>query len=281
MSNDLLPFKFRGDVNKPLLIFIAGFPDDVESGWGEEFLQSIEQDYQLLCVCFPGFESPKKEAELNSFADIVETLHRTILFCDRSNSGKKITIVGHDWGCFIALLYQNKHGCHVESLILFDVGVGFPLEPHSWTQFGFIALYQGLFCLAYVISRHLSHSLGNRVFKFCFLPQLYHSLGPTPCEIMPRPTRDIDVKFCYPYFNFWYSYLFDASKCTNPIFPSCPVFFLYGRKKNAMFHSKLFEQRLRSTPGCAVRAMDCGHWITIAEPVASASLLKEFIRNEF
>ena len=167
----------------------------------------------------------------------------------------------------------------MHKLALFDVGIGFPLQSQSWLQHCVILLYQGIFSLAYWIAINWSHKIGNKLFKLCFVPWLFHSIGPTPYDTLHRPLEEMDVYQCYPYFNFWRNYLLDTMESIEPKTPSCPTLFLFGKRKNAMFHSKSFGDWLKSTPGCSVRSLDCGHWITRMAPTVAADDLKEFIKS--
>jgi pimeloyl-ACP methyl ester carboxylesterase len=48
--------------------------------------------------------------------------------------------------------------------------------------------------------------------------------------------------------------------------PTCPVLFIYGKRKPFMFHSSAWAEGLASRAGSRAVGFDTGHWVMIEKP---------------
>ena len=68
----------------------------------------------------------------------------------------------------------------------------------------------------------------------------------------------------YPYFYMFKNRilsLFNKDKLfLNRYVPSCPIVYLYAKKKPFQFHGEKWMKFLDSTPNCEVHSFDAGHW---------------------
>lgn len=181
-------------------------------------------------------------------------------------------LIIHDWGSFVGILYENKYPHNVKKLIALDVGLGL---SKSTKDIFLVVFYQWWFAFSYIISQLISTVLGNIIFKlFFFIPFLKY-IAPTPHDKIHRPQSEVNVHLCYPYYHIWKSIAFSTLKI--PKFPTCPMLFIYGTRKNVMFHSPGFLKRLDATDGCKSLAVDAGHWVTHFQPeIVSEQALKFF-----
>jgi pimeloyl-ACP methyl ester carboxylesterase len=69
----------------------------------------------------------------------------------------------------------------------------------------------------------------------------------------------------YPYDIQWTGSAGGYPKA-RPFEPTCPMLFMYGRKKPFMFHSQEWAGKLLQTPGNQVLGFDTGHWIMTQQP---------------
>jgi hypothetical protein len=58
-SEALLPFVTIGNKTSPVLVFIAGFPDNCVTAWGENNLETLSKKYFVISLCYPGFAKKK------------------------------------------------------------------------------------------------------------------------------------------------------------------------------------------------------------------------------
>ncbi len=124
------------------------------------------------------------------------------------------------------------------------------------------ALYQLWFAFAYLISQTVSHSLGTAVFILYSLlvPKF---LVPCPHDRLDAERRKvIDVQMCYPYYHLWKHLLFDRKGMMPQTYPSVPFLFMYGTKKNMLFHGPKFEEKIaqHKERGDKCIAIEGGHW---------------------
>jgi pimeloyl-ACP methyl ester carboxylesterase len=264
----LFPFLEFKKPNAPIVVLLAGFPDDVLSGWDSGFLEKLKAKYHIVAMCLPDYDHARETISWG--ADFDELVLGMNLTLDSVIDSKKFNLVAHDWGSVVAQMYENKYSERINKLVLLDVGRGIDVT----TKGKMIAIfYQLTFAVNYVIFKTLGFGIGNTCFKlFCtFCPRV---LWPVPHDTMHRPAEDINVHLCYPYYHLWRGVLkFKPIKIT---FPKCPVLFLYGTKKNCMFHDNNFLMKLDRTPGSKYLSLDAPHWVTHGQPSICFSEIDKF-----
>ena len=220
--SELLPFVEAGPKNGPLVVFMAGFPDNCTSGWGDVLPQELEKTHHLLFLCLPDFQKGNKVFKPwgYSFKEIVERMHNTIQSVNKTN--EKILLVGHDWGAQLSLLYENRYPQFVGKVVLLDVGLLKPPELPI-VDLLLILLYQFWFAIAYIIASSINFTLGDLYFKAYYAPFLKF-LSPCPQDTLTIPFKDFNVNRCYPYYHYWKGKFTGTG--TEARFPSCPLLYL-------------------------------------------------------
>jgi pimeloyl-ACP methyl ester carboxylesterase len=221
--SQLLPFIELGDKKKPLIVFLAGFPDNQLSGWGDVIIQDLMASNRLIFLCLPGYEkgATKYKPWGFGFETLVEMMHNTLI--SLAANMEPFNLVGHDWGAFLSILYENKYPQSIRKLVLLDVGLLKP-ENAPIKHILIILLYQFWFAIAYILSQTISVTLGDALFKLFFLKPVVNTVGPCPGELLTIPTKDFTVHKCYPYYHFWRSQFLMYFK--EPVYPSCPLLYM-------------------------------------------------------
>jgi pimeloyl-ACP methyl ester carboxylesterase len=216
-----LEFKTSSDP-KEILVFLAGFPDNETSGWGN-FLELLKQrkDVQIICICLPDLEDDAVHRPWGySFDEITLLLDATINqhVPDRK---KKVNLIIHDWGSFCGFIYENRFPDRVKSVTAFDVGI--IRRPRTIKESLLVVLYQWWFAAAYVTSQLFGLSMGSMVLAvyILFIPNSFKI-----ATSFPRDKSKVNVTMMYPYYHFWRNYFFDSKNLPVPKFPSCPVLFM-------------------------------------------------------
>jgi len=276
------------NVKSKLIVFLAGFPDNESTAWGSVLDgMAADSDYRIYALAIPGLGSDGAKGLRPwgwSFDELVSGLKATIdgLRAADGRQGQKFTLIGHDWGAHISLLYENKYGREdLERLALFDVGLTsvHPLSPRKVLHLAIIFTYQWWFALSFLVSQlPLCHGLGQLLF-FAFVP-LMRFIGPCPHDVPRRRREEITVDLCFLYFQFWKAiFLAKDKKSVTPRFPVAPLLFIYGNKKNVLFHSQKFLERIdRSGLGRWLAVQDAGHWIMQSHPALCISELRAFLK---
>ena len=60
-------------------------------------------------------------------------------------------------------------------------------------------------------------------------------------------------------------------------YPKCPFLFMYGKKKNIMFHNENTIKRINEDSNASFRAFEGGHWFFDEEPEEVANEIKNFM----
>lgn len=263
-----LPCKILGaPKGAPYLVTLAGFPDDEMSGF-KHLLWEFSSSHRIIACCFPGFESggakklPKWGYDLETLR---EAMHETLASVAEEEGQFTFNLVIHDWGSVLGLMYANKYPERVESIVCFDVGI---MRKPPLKSVIVILFYQMWFCTSYATAL-ISRWLGQFLLMFFFIV-LSPLVGPAPYDTLHRGLQEVDVRMCYPYIQFYFGkrgyFRVGPKKMTRPRFPSgIPVCFLFGRKKNTMFHTDDFLSQLDETPGCRWKSYDAGHWLQEGE----------------
>ena len=281
--------KLGSPSSKKLLILLAGYPDSELSGWGE-VIPELAKDYRLFCLCYPGFSSKSGTGTADSlpkwgytWKELLAGLNNTIEDLLQSEQKQhqanyqSFTLVTHDWGAHIGLVYQNQFPKRVDKLVLLDVGM---LKTPKPLQLLVIILYQLWFATSYLLSQLISQTFGSVFFNLFVGTPLLKWVGPCPHDLTLTNTRnpqEIHVNMCYLYYHFWRALIIRKDSLPKPKFPTCPVLFLYGTRKRCLFHDERFLNKIERTEGCAYKAMETGHWIPLFDPKGVVRELRTFM----
>ncbi len=153
-----------------------------------------------------------------NFHQLIEFLDATL---GQKVSQDRYTLVCHDWGAFIGLLYQTKFPDKVKKLVLLDVGMVTPFTA-SLKSLLYVSMYQIWFVISFLVSRVIGAYLGTIFMGIFYLP-IFKPLWPS-YDRPPVPRREISVNKCYPYLYLWKDLL--SLKFPNITFPICPTLYM-------------------------------------------------------
>lgn len=98
----------------PLLVFVHGFPDFWYS-WRHQ-MTALSKDYQCVAFDQRGFNLSDKPAGVENYA--VEKLVSDVLAVVKASGAEHATIIGHDWGGFVAWWTAAFHPEVVDRLVI-------------------------------------------------------------------------------------------------------------------------------------------------------------------
>jgi pimeloyl-ACP methyl ester carboxylesterase len=264
---------------------MSGWPDDTTSAWGPTFLELMGKDYDILSLCYPGYDTkslPPTKPLGYGFDEVTEMAQATI----RQNFGEDCEpffMLGFDWGVCIAELYRARYPEKVKKLVFVDVASG--NRPQNSTPMdGFKkAYYVLIFALTFLAKVLLGSDLAaNIVLAFFFIPvRLFPWLSPiTRSEGKRRGfgLNNIHPELLYPYYYFMMSLVVKTFNRLPPFpFPPIPVYYIFGGNKNVMYHGKDDLSRLKATPGSGYLALpNAGHWCILDEPQLCFDAIRKF-----
>jgi pimeloyl-ACP methyl ester carboxylesterase len=280
-------FGVKGGPNEsvPTMVFMSGFPDTELTAFSK-IVPKFAEDYRVIACGMPGLgsEGSRDVEEIGwgwTFSQIVEMLDATI--SKEVSDEDQIILVGHDWGAYVSSMYENAHPKKVKKLILFDVAMFHDVGKDRSVYDILVSLvYQLWFGFSFFLSRVFFNALGSIVFKSYFvickiLPFMMTLISPlVKGDRCPRHYSEVRVDFTYPYYSFFRYGLFDSAMWVR--FPSCPMLFIYGKKKNVKFHNAIDEISKRED--CDYLGLgNAGHWVMHEEPTRCITIMIDFLKR--
>ena len=137
--------------------------------------------------------------------------------------------------------------------------------------------YQFYFAFSYILSQLFGKAIGTIYFGLFFILKLDKTIGPCPNEgRLNRPRKELSAYLCYIYYTFWRMMITNRNVLT-PVYPKCPVLFMYGKKKRILFHSDQFIEHLTKKGSNKILSFDAGHWFQLVYPKEVTNEITSFI----
>ncbi|XP_065090943.1 epoxide hydrolase 3-like [Ochlerotatus camptorhynchus] len=124
----------NGDPEKPLMLFLHGFPEFWFS-WRHQ-MKEFSRDYRVVALDLRGYggsEAPNKRSayQLDLLVEDVRSFVKALGY-------EKVILVGHDWGAIIGFQFVLKHMAMIDRYIMMgapSLDVTRRLLATSWQQF--------------------------------------------------------------------------------------------------------------------------------------------------
>lgn len=254
-----LATKLEGPQNAPILCFLHGWPDNSDLWQGQ--IQEFNKDFRCLRVELPNFGDTKHP--FYSFDEIVKMIIITIENTLEDEGQGKLTLVGHDWGAFLAYQIEAKRPDLISRMTTMDVGA--VLKPETIWQTLAIVSYQWTLIGAFYIGK-ISPFLGNSISK------LVASIARSPKQSKPN------WRMNYLYINYW-SHLLRKRPLTRKKVPDSPLLYLYGCRKPFMFHMKFWLEKVKLQNSCnrIIPMKHSGHWLMLDEARLVNSAIRQWL----
>lgn len=229
------------------IVMIHGWPD-THRLWDRQ-VGALCANYRCVRFTLPGF-APGHRKRAYSLDELVETIHRVVA---QAGGGEPVTLLLHDWGCFLGYQFALRHPQLVHRVIGVDIGDAGSRRHRSEIGLGGVArilAYQFWLAAAW----HIGGALGDRMARW--MAATLHA---------PADPSTVGAQAGYPYAVQWTGTAGGFGKART-YRPSCPMLFIHGRRKPVMFHSAAWADEVAAQPGCRVLAFDTGHWVMLEQP---------------
>ncbi|MEY4883849.1 MAG: hypothetical protein RIS34_1703 [Pseudomonadota bacterium] len=229
------------------IVMIHGWPDTYRL-WDAQ-VEALHGRYRCVRFTLPGFDTTRPR-QAYSLQQLVATITRIIV---QVSPDQKVTLLVHDWGCVFGYAFCKSRPDLVARVIAVDVG-----DAGTRNHVRALATQAKMMVTGYQLWLVLAWRIGG-------------GLGDWMTRSMARALRArADPQFIgscmnYPYDIQWTGSAGGYPKA-RPFEPTCPMLFMYGRKKPFMFHSQEWAGKLLQTPGNQVLGFDTGHWIMTQQP---------------
>jgi pimeloyl-ACP methyl ester carboxylesterase len=227
------------------IVFVHGWPDTLRL-WDRQ-VEALRRRYRCVRFTLPGFEAghPRHAYALD---DVVEVIRKVV---EASCSGRPVTLLLHDWGCFFGYQFALRHPQLVGRVIGVDVG-----DAGSRRNLEELRLKAKAMIVAYQLWLAIAWRIGGRIGDWMARSMAQRAGA-------PGDPASIGSQMGYPYYVQWVQRGFRRSRSFSP---ACPMLFIYGKRKPFMFHSSGWAAAVAAVPGNRVLAFDTGHWVMVAEP---------------
>ncbi len=260
----LLTYEKQGDERNEALVFVHGWPDD-QSLWDKEF-NRFAKTHCCIRLTLPNCGEQLDRRWGVDFPELVALMSRTI--AQALPAHRRIIMVGHDWGAYLAYLFERTYPERIEKMVTMDVGGHF--KPSSFGHALMILSYQWWLVGAWFIGKLLPF-VGN--WMTCAL-SLY-ARAPRGAAVHSRMN--------YFYFYMWRAIMFSKkyrSSLIGRYRPGCPILYFYGKRKPYNFHSQKWEMILANSPGSEVVAVPkAGHWLMLDQHEFVAAKMEQWLRR--
>ena len=223
---------------------IHGWPDSYRLWDGQ--VAVLKERYRCVRFTLPGFDlGPKRAYALD---EIIATVRRVI---EQTSPQQKVTLLLHDWGCFMGYQFALRHPELVERVIGVDIGGDAGTRAHR-TELG----ARGLFMvLAYQLWLALAWKIGGRIGD---------AMARAMARMLRCPTDQsaIGAQMGYTYAMRWFG-VAGGFPGVRTFEPQVPMLYVYGERKPLMFHSRAWVERVAARPGNRVVPFATGHWVMV------------------
>lgn len=229
------------------IVMVHGWPDTYRL-WDAQ-VAAFGSAFTCIRFTLPGFDVDKPRRAL-TLAQMVGTLKNVI---EQTCPGQGVILMLHDWGAIFGYQFAMKHPALVSSIVGVDIG------DAASTRFRrslsvkaklMVVGYQGWLAVAW----RIGGGLGDRMTR--------SMARAAKCRADPR-----FVGSCmnYPYYIRWTG-AYGSYKDLVAVAPTCPMLFIYGRRKPFMFHTSEWADALAAGPGNQVLALETRHWVMLDNP---------------
>lgn len=274
--------EFKSD--RETVLFIHGYPDDYRT-W-EYQLPFFSNDYNIVAINLPGVGQSYTPAKQSDYH--VDVIHGVISeLIDEVNLGKKVHLVGHDWGALLSwgLVSDKKHGSRIQSFTAIS-------GPHP--AIARQNLFQKLFSKApHQVEEaldQLTRSWYMFFFQLPFLPEILWNIFPR------QAMNKVLEKSKLPLYDPMYSHSADEikSKVLKPLGlyrelvlgrPALVPAKVYNPvqviipQEDAMIAPSIYDNLGQYAPSAVTRRLHGNHWIHREKPEEVNKYLRSFFEE--
>lgn len=257
-----LKFEKRGHARNDAIVFLHGWPDD-QSLWEKEF-QRFSKSYCCVRITLPNCGMQLDRRWGVDFPELVALISLTIT--QALPDHPKLIMVGHDWGAYLAYLFERTYPQRIEKMVTMEVGGHF--QPSSFGHALMMVSYQWWLVAAW------------------FMGIIFPFMGNWMTRALSRYARAPRGADVYSRMNYFYVYLWRAiifsqkygSSLNRGYRPQCPLLYFYGKNKPYNFHSSKWEMILANAQGSEVVAVpNAGHWLMLDQHEVVASKMERWL----
>ena len=217
------------------IVMIHGWPDTHRLWDGA--VAALKDRYRCVRFTLPGFDSPQRPYGLD---ELLASIEKVV-------NGSRVTLLLHDWGCFLGYQFATRHPQLVERVVGVDIG-----DTGSRAHLAELGFKGKFMVLAYQLWLALAWRLNSDAM----------ARGMARLLRWPADPRSVRAHMGYLYAVRWLGAA-GGFKGLRVFKPEQPMLYIYGERKPLMFHSRAWLEYVAARPASRVAALPAGHWMMI------------------
>jgi pimeloyl-ACP methyl ester carboxylesterase len=228
------------------IVMVHGWPDTYRL-WDAQ-VEFLKARYRCVRFTLPGFDATK-ERRIFTIDELTAFLHRVL---KQVSPGRKVILMLHDWGCAFGYEFTMRNPDLVSRIVGVDIGNPKGLARALSRREKLILVgYQWWLALAWRIGGRLGDWMSAQMARWMR---------------SPSDRRFISSCMAYPYYVAHFGGEQAYRRQMHAFKPSCPMLFIYAKRKPVMFHTRAWIDELLVGKENQVVAFDTGHWIMLQQP---------------
>jgi len=245
MSNVDVEMRIEGN-GPETIVMVHGWPDTYRL-WDAQ-VQFFKNRYRCVRFTLPGFDAARARRAY-SLDEIVVIFKELV---EQVAPGQKVIWMSHDWGCVFGYQFYMRNPHMISRIVGVDVGDRTSArQSRGLRDKMMVFAYQSVLALAWVVGERIGDWMTHLMARVLRCPS---------------PAAHIGSRMNYPYFMHWFGGRNAYPKKEQRFTPSCPMLFVYGRRKPFMFHAKTWVEGLLANKSNRVEEFDTGHWVMSEQP---------------
>jgi len=261
-----------GDADKPILLFLHGFPDSAET-WKHQ-LEFFKNDYHVICPFVRGALPSDPAENLPRYSTKSEALDvLQLLKAVDPKHARKVVVVGHDMGTPLAWKLAGLLSNRLAGLVILN---GLSLEqmrmrlrkrPKQWMKSWYIFPMLVPFLPEFLCS-HFPKQLMERARKSGGFP------------VDESNAKDYAQQFIIGPLNQYRAFTRELIRGDKTPKVYAPTLVLWSNRDHYLLHPTLEELEPFCT-NVSVRILEGQHWVHHDRPAVFNEILEDFLRGCF
>lgn len=239
---------------KETIFMIHGWPD-THKVWDKQ-VDFFKNDFRCVTFTLPGFvRGDKKKYTLEHIIAEIDAIIHAIC------PNEKVILMVHDWGCIFGYEFAMRNPDKIAKMVGIDIGdanSGDFIKSLSLSAKLMVFAYQMTLAFGYILRWNALHKIMAKALK------------------APGNQAYVHSGMGLPYAMKWLGVNGGMRKMKQMI-PTFPFYYAYGTRKPFLFHSKNWENKIKTDPANKVKPFASNHWVMVDKAEAFNVSVNEWL----
>jgi pimeloyl-ACP methyl ester carboxylesterase len=262
-----------GDPEGEITLFLHGFPE-FWYGWHKQLAFFAAKGFRVMAPDQRGYNGSSKPTGVKAYT--TENLTADIVDLIRQINGRKVYLVGHDWGGAVAWAVAQHHPHLLEKLIILNMPHPEVMEenlkknPKQMLRSWYTSFFQ-LPVLPEILNSASHYSLLERSMKASAKEGTF-----TEADIEHYKAAWQQKGALTAMINWYRAYKYNKLDTTREV--TVPTLLLWGKKDTFLNYTMAEPSNAKCTDGELVFMNDATHWLHHEKPDEVNSFIYDFIK---